>query len=93
MTPQKSVPEVLRAAADVVRLHAALKRITQYQSPDRLRRDSEKDWGLGYEEALEYAYENVLSEAASAIKGLRVAKYRAALTRAADLADQDREGK
>lgn len=49
----------------------ALKRITQYQSPDRMRRSSDKDWGLDFEETLEYAYENVIEEARRAIKGKR----------------------
>lgn len=53
------------------RLYDALKRITSYQRPDKLRRCSERQYGLPYEEALEYAYENVLEEAARAIKGMR----------------------
>ncbi len=40
-----------------------LKRILRYQTPEQLRLNSEKDWGLGYVEALEAAYENVLAEA------------------------------
>lgn len=49
----------------------ALKRIAAYQTPDQLRRGAEKQYGLSYEEALEYAYENVLSEARVATKGKR----------------------
>ena len=49
----------------------ALKRITLYQTPERLRRASEKDWGLGFEEAIEYSYENIKQEAKDAIKGKR----------------------
>jgi hypothetical protein len=49
----------------------ALKRITKYQSVEKLRRDSEKDWGLSFEEALEYAYENVIAEAHREVKGKR----------------------
>lgn len=57
------------------RLYGALKRITQYQSPERLRKNSWKDWGLDDgNEALEYAYENVLSEAKNAIRGVRLPK-------------------
>lgn len=48
-----------------------LKRITRYDSPDRLRRSSEKDWGLPYEEAMAMAYENIQNEARLAIKGHR----------------------
>ena len=53
------------------RLYDALKRIAQYQSPDQLRRSSMKQYGLEADEAIEYAYENVLSEAKAAIKGMR----------------------
>jgi hypothetical protein len=44
-------------------LRVSLKRISSYQSVDKMRRDSEKDWGLPFEEALEMAYENVITEA------------------------------
>jgi hypothetical protein len=40
-----------------------LRRISLYQSTEKMRRDSEKDWGLPFEEALEMAYENVIQEA------------------------------
>ena len=53
------------------RLFDALKRITAYQSPDRLRKSAEKQYGLEGDEAIEYAYENVLEEAKLAIKGIR----------------------
>lgn len=49
----------------------ALKRITQYQSAERLLRSSEKDWGLSSSEALEYAYENIQQEAKNAIRNKR----------------------
>lgn len=49
----------------------ALKRITQYDNPERLRRRAEKDYGLDGFEAIEMAYENVLAEAKRAIKGKR----------------------
>ena len=52
--------------------YQALKRISQYESPEKLRRDAERDYGLEYEEVLEMAYENVLHEAKSAIKGMRL---------------------
>lgn len=57
-----------------LRMYAALKRITQYQSPERLRRSSRKEWGLDYEEALEGSYENVIQEAKDGIKGVRLPK-------------------
>lgn len=54
-----------------LKYYAALKRICDYSSPEKLRRDAEKCYGLGYEEALEMAYENVLAEAKSAVRGKR----------------------
>lgn len=54
-----------------VRLLTALKRITCYDSPSKLRRRAERDYGLPPDEAIEYAYENVLQEARDAIKGVR----------------------
>lgn len=35
----------------------------KYQTPDQLRRSSEKNIGLEFGEALEYAYENIQGEA------------------------------
>lgn len=54
-----------------VRLFAALKRITQYDAPEKLRRRAERDYGVGPEDAVEMAYENVLSDAKGAIHGVR----------------------
>lgn len=59
------------------RLYTALKRITQYDSPERMRRESEKAFGLDYEEALGYAYDNIQGEARDAIKGVRFPKPKA----------------
>lgn len=53
------------------RYYDALKRITAYMSPTKLQRTSEKKYGLPFDEALEMAYENVLAEAALAIRGKR----------------------
>ena len=53
------------------RLFDALKRISHYGPPARLRRSSEGAYGLSSEEAVEMAYENVLFEAKNAIRGLR----------------------
>ena len=55
-------------------LYAALKRIAAYQPPDKLRRHSEKTYGLDGDEAIEAAYENVLSDARIATAGLWLAK-------------------
>lgn len=54
-----------------MRLYDALKRITAYMPPDKLRRAAAKEYGLSGEEAIEYAYENVLQEAKTALKGMR----------------------
>lgn len=45
-----------------------LTRIKSYQTVEKLRRDSNKDWGIDFEEALEMAYENVLGEAKAGAK-------------------------
>ncbi len=49
----------------------ALKRITRYHSPERLRKISEKEYGLTGDEAIEMAYENVLIEAKDVLRGMR----------------------
>lgn len=59
------------AASNEQRYYDTLKRIAAYQSPERLRRASEKHWGLPYEEALQYSYENIQQEAKNATKGKR----------------------
>lgn len=46
----------------------ALNRISAYQSIETLQKDSEKDWGLEYEEALEMSYENMQNEANALLK-------------------------
>lgn len=54
------------------RLYDALKRTAAYQSPEKIRRFGAKQWGLDdASEAIEMAYENVLEEAKSAIRGMR----------------------
>lgn len=57
-----------------VRLYAALKRISKYQTPASLRRFSSRDVGLDGDEAIEMAYENVIDEAKWAIRGIRAPK-------------------
>lgn len=57
-----------------LRLYAALKRITQYQTVANLRRYAVQDYGVDGNEAVEYAYENVIWEAKAAIKGVRLPK-------------------
>ena len=57
-----------------IRLYTALKRITCYDAPAKLRRRAERDYGLSGDEAIEYAYENVLQEARNGLKGIRLPK-------------------
>lgn len=56
----------------------ALKRIASYLDPEKLRKQSDKLYGLGPDEAVEMAYENVLYEARDAIKGKRMPKTKVA---------------
>lgn len=42
-----------------------------YQSPDQLRKTSKGQYGLGYEETLEMAYENIQELAKSSSRGVR----------------------
>jgi hypothetical protein len=59
--------------AAILRMYTTLKRIaTGYQTPDQLRRNSEKEYGLSYHESLEMAYENLQAEAKAAVKGVRI---------------------
>lgn len=68
----------------IVSLYEALRHIAKdYQSPAQLQRGAEREFGLSYGEALEMAYENLQWEASRAIKGVRIAKYRAAAKGAA----------
>ena len=56
------------------RMRAALKRISSaYQTPKQLRRNSEKQYGLNADEAIEYVYENIQQEARNAVAGVREA--------------------
>lgn len=57
-----------------LRLLHTLKRIASYDTPERMRRSSQKDWGVEFEECMEMAYENIQQEAKRAIRGVRVAK-------------------
>lgn len=53
---------------------SSLKAIRNYQTPSQLRKNSEKDWGLEYTEALEMSYENIQEEAKYALKGVSIIK-------------------
>lgn len=54
------------------KLLGALRRIAAYQSPEQLRRTAERDYGCDPDDAIEMAYENVIAEAKSAAKGVRL---------------------
>ena len=56
---------------DYNRMRDTLVEISKYQTPDKLRKDSQKDWGLEYEEALEMAYENIQETARMSVIGVR----------------------
>ena len=70
-----------KTAQAIQRLYGALATIARYQSTDHLRKHSHRDWGVGYEEALEMAYENVQETARQAIKGVRLPKPTGTITR------------
>jgi hypothetical protein len=56
-----------------IKLYDALRAIAKgYQTPAQLRRNSVREYGLEYDEAIEYAYENIQLIAARAIKGVRI---------------------
>lgn len=64
---QAEIDRLVKANTEMFR---ALHDIAHYDSPERLQRTSEKRYGLDYAEALEMAYENVISEAREALKRL-----------------------
>ena len=51
--------------------YSTLRKIAAADTPKYLRRFSGEAYGLSYEEALEMAYENLISEAKSAVHGKR----------------------
>jgi hypothetical protein len=53
----------------------ALRLISRgYMTPEQLEKDSDEEYGLGYTEALEMAYENIQLTAEQAVHGVRVMK-------------------
>jgi hypothetical protein len=56
------------------RLWCALKRITCYESAERLVRNGEKEYGVDGHEVLEMSYENMQQEAKNALRGVRARK-------------------
>jgi hypothetical protein len=75
MSASKKISITPKQAAQFNKMLGAHKKIAKYyQTPDQLRRNSEKQYGLGYEESLEMAYENLQSEASFASKGVKPIK-------------------
>lgn len=56
------------------KMYASLSRIKQYDSPGKLKKNSERDWGLDYEEAIEMAYENMQIEAKQGLERVKPIK-------------------
>lgn len=63
--------EEAKLRSDYARLHEALRTITKYMTPEQLQRQSQKRYGLEYEEALEYVYDNIQVNAKNALKNVR----------------------
>lgn len=54
---------------------STLKMISKgYASPEKLRKDCEKEYGLEYHETLEISYENILNDARYGCKGIKELK-------------------
>lgn len=43
----------------------------EYRTPEYLRKNAERDYGIDYHQALEMAYENIQETAREAVKGVR----------------------
>lgn len=57
------------------RMVEALRLIARgYMTPDQLRENCEKEYGLEYEEALEMSYENLQLIAEQSVKGIKTMK-------------------
>lgn len=53
-------------------MRAALIRISkEYQTSNQLRRNCEKQYGLDFEECIEMSYDNIQSDAAAIVKGIK----------------------
>ena len=54
------------------RMLGTLKTIAKgYQTPDQLRKNSERDFGCDFDEAIEMSYENIQQAAKVCIRGIR----------------------
>jgi hypothetical protein len=70
-TSSKKIQITERQAMQFNRMLRQLKKIArEYQTPGQLRRGCDKEYGLGYEESLEMAYENLQAEAAHGANGV-----------------------
>lgn len=54
--------------------HTLLRISKQYMTTKQLRKESEQDFGLGFEEAIEMAYENIQGEAKESVRGVKEIK-------------------
>lgn len=57
-----------------LKLFDALVRISSYERPHRLHQRAPRDFEMSGDEAIEIAYENIIEEARSALKGVRVVR-------------------
>lgn len=69
---ERKIQITVKQAEQFNRMLQALRKIYKdYQTPEQLRRNCEKDYGLDYEESIGMAYENIQAEAAFASRGLK----------------------
>ena len=60
-----------KQAANYNRMLVTLRSISkEYQTPQQIRKNSEKEYGLDFDEAIEYAYENIQETAKQGCKGI-----------------------
>lgn len=67
----KKVAITIKQAQQFNTMLIGLKRIATYQTPAQLRKESQSQYGLDFEEAIEYAYENMQTEAKNWKKGIK----------------------
>lgn len=54
------------------RMREVLKQIANgYMTPEKLRKDSEKEYGIDFYEALEMSYDNIQNDAQYAVRGVK----------------------
>lgn len=62
----KQLVQYNRMVAALVTIHKL------YQTPAQLKKNSQKQYGIDYVEALEMAYENIQNDAKFAVKGIKI---------------------